>query len=309
MATEKSLYSFADTIKASVDHASQEINNNGQLWKNFSGDLDHVKFPAPTDALLPEGVDLNQEPLTITARNWHGRGSDKLAFWLETPSQPGWEMPSILGEYDIHDRHPTIRIKNQESDEDTFSRYVTSYMSLMKDLPAYIASNGMAKAFREGIRYHAESGIADASLMKRTGHKIAPTSHYSTGFRLKAHVVDRTNNTGDTTTTIGTEIDYFFRPSEELLYGGRLLKTLGITLQDGEIIETEKKSSISLMDIPFVDRGRVNAYSDGSAAEIDSLPEQLREHLYSDDTITDEDISYFVDLTTKPLTQEDVQIF
>ena len=309
MASEKSLNNFAHTIRASVDHASQEVNNNGQLWKNFNGDLDHVKFPAPINALLPEGVDLRNESLIITARDWHGRGHDQLAFWLETASQPGWEMPAITRNYYGEDEPAHASIGNKPSDENAFSRYVISYMSLMEDIPAYIATHGMAMAFRRGINYIAESGIASSSIVKRTGHKTMPNGYAMNGFQLEASVTDEMGQEGDVATTIETRLNYFFEPSVEAMpYGGCLLRAVSITLQNNEITASERKSSISFMDNPFVDGDQVSAYSDGSASEESALPQQLREQLYPDNVVSDEDIAYFINLATTPLTEEDVII-
>ncbi|MDN5275616.1 MAG: hypothetical protein JWN33_265 [Candidatus Saccharibacteria bacterium] len=52
MATEQSFEDFANIIRASVDHATHEVGNHGKLWKEYNGDLDHVQYLAPTDAIL-----------------------------------------------------------------------------------------------------------------------------------------------------------------------------------------------------------------------------------------------------------------
>jgi hypothetical protein len=310
MSIENSLNEFAHTIRASVDHAGQEANNDGNLWKQPGGDLDYVEYPAPIDVLLPEGVDLKGEPLTLTAQDWHGQGDDSLTFWLKTDSQPDEEIPAIIGHYhDRHDNPARFHIGNELSDEDTFSRYVTSYMSLVPDLPAYIAAHGMATAFRRGISYIAESGIADDSIVKRTGHKVTANSYSMNGFQLKAHVTGETDKEGNTTTTIGTDLSYFFQPSiDEMPYRGYLLKALSLTIQNDIIVASERKASISLADTPFVDGDQIGAYSDGSGMDRDALPKRLSKHLYPDDMISEDDISYFLHLVTNPLKKEDTTI-
>lgn len=309
MATERILNDFVHVIHEAVDSAGEQVKNDGNLWKQPSGDLDHVKFPAPINALLPEGVDLQSEPLIITARDWHGRGYDQLAFWLETKDQHGWEMPGIFANYDPYNEHTRFEISNELIDESTFSRYVTSYMSLVPDLPAYIAAHGMAMAFRRGISYIAKSGIADSHLIKRTGHKITSNSHSLNGFQLEASVMNDTDMNGETTTTVESKLNYYFQPNvEKMPYGGCLLKAVSVTLQNEKIIASARESTISLMDNPFIDGDQIGTYSHGYASIESTLPQSLKEHLHPDNVVSEEDVSYFIDLVTKPLQKEDVTI-
>jgi hypothetical protein len=309
MASEEQLLAFARRVETAVDQASNTIGNQGHLWKEFSGDLAHVQFPAPIGAKLPDGLDLQGEPLTLSARDWHGRGDDKLAFWLKTPTRPGWEMPCISALVSKYE--PTIEacIGNDLIDPELFIEFTLSYLSLLPQLQAYLATHGLARTFRRGIQHIAKSGIANESITRTTGCKRL-TNHASyNGYQLDAYVINTTDKEGKVVKEVGVEVQNFFKENDtDLPFGGRLLKMLEVTIADDAVTESKRASEVSFMDNPFVQDDKLNAFSDGSAADEDEVPDRLKKHLFNDDIIDESDIVTFIDLITKPITEADVTI-
>ncbi|MEO8912191.1 MAG: hypothetical protein ABI303_04405 [Candidatus Saccharimonas sp.] len=307
-AGENSLRNFAYTIAGSVDHAVLTPSNNGPLWERFGGSLDHVEYRAPAGALLPQGTTLaDDEALTLTARDWHGRGKDQLAFWLKTQSRESWEMPSVGATYTAD----SVRafLENDQIEEAEFLTYLESYMSDVPTIKHDIGLLGVAMAFRAGIDYIAETPLALNVIKMQVAEKIAGTQHCSNGWQLAASLTDTTDTEG-TAQTAAVELDYFFTPlGDELPYGGRLIKKASVTIKDGEITDAKRESNVSLMDNPFVTNNNISAYSDGSPVDSARIPDVVKPHLYADESITDEDIAYFQKLILKPLTDKDISLF
>ncbi len=301
---------FVYSIRGSVDHAGMEINNDGGLWKQFNGDLDHVQYVAPLGIELPAGTELaDDETLKLTARNWFGRGVDDVTFWMETQRRHGSEMPCITGKFEGRDDSvPIARIDNDRISTDEFERYVLSYMSFVPELPRILGKYGVAQAFKDGLAYIIDSPFALNGLRKRSGEKSAESAGVVNGFQVNAYTAEQIEG-ATRLTTYGAEVSYAFSPRGlEMPYAGRLFKALKVSIIDDQIVATERSSSVSLMNNPFLNGDDLMAYSDGTTMPVDTLPESLTEHLYPDSVPTDEDVAFFKNLVTKPLTEKDVNI-
>lgn len=306
-ASHEQIKSFVYTVRGAIDQAGEEDGNHGNLWKGYNADLNHLRYIAPSGIIAPPGVDTNDGPVILTARDWHGRGDHHLIFWMETPSREAHEMPAVGARY-YGGEFFSASVDNDSIDEEGFKAYLESYMQAAPDITAKMGYLGVVLAFRYGMDELMDSPYALKTVTKESAEKANGTDYLADGFQLKASILQEVTK-AENTATVEANLTYYFKPEEiDWFYGGALTKALLFKIQGDEIVSAERESHVSIMDTPFIDDGQPNVSSSGEAVDPNTLPDLLKRQLYKNEEIMPEDIEYFTHLLTEPLEARDIDV-
>jgi hypothetical protein len=326
---EKEVRAFLDLVHGSLDHATSERTNDGQLTRPVN---DENLFAVKWDATAPELPERLAslvafqpgEPVAIQARYRYGEWAAMVNVWISPHDEAhhsfslGLGVDPQTGEVsDFGGRAGASAYGGEINISEADTKAVVD--AIFDKNIAYKAKAGelsVADAFQLGIAAQSDFG-GEQYTVEVAGKSFAAHSRmrdvmYSNQFDLKVRVLDRSHPNGRPSTAFITlkrrvePVDY----DTDGLLDGAFEQALEIVKQaDGKIASITRKSSVSMYDEPAVTKvnGEETVVTMLNKIE-DDIPSRLAEKLYPTGEPTIDDLRFFQRLLTQPITEQDLYV-
>ena len=327
---EKEVHEFLNTIHGALDHATSERGNTGQLINPINDEsIFAVKWDAGAPQLPEHLATLTTftagAPATIEARYRYGAWASMVNVWVRPHDTAhhtfslGLRIDPRTGE--IKDYANTAGA-SEYGGEVTINEYDTKAVvdAIFNQNPEYRANANtlsIADAFQLGIASQPDFGgeqytveAAEKSFFARSRMRNVQNRQ----FYLKVQALDRSHPNGKPSTTYITltrhiePVDY----APDGVLDGTFKQVVKITKEaNGTISDLSRTSAVSMYDSPSFTPASIN----GNRAvvtiltELDTgIPPVLAQKLYPTPQPTLNDLQFFTQLATQPITEQDLYI-
>lgn len=326
---EKEVRDFLDLVHGSLDHATSDRGNTGQLIKPVNDEnLFAVKWDTAAPELPERLARLTTfeagEPVTVQARYRYGEWASMVNIWVSPHDEAhqsfslGLRVDPRTGE--VSDFGSTASASEYggqiKIDEDDTKEVVDAIFSGNPEYQAKAGELSVTDAFQLGIATQPDFGgeqytveVAEKSF---AAHSRMRNVIQGGQFDLKVRVLDRSHPNGKPSKTWVTlrrhvePVDY----DPDAVLDGTFEQELEIVKEaDGTISSITRKSSVSMFDEPAVTQVNGEETIVTMLNEIeDGIPPKLAEKLYPTPEPTVDDLQFFQRLLSQPITEQDLYI-
>ncbi|QQS20039.1 hypothetical protein IPL85_01105 [Candidatus Saccharibacteria bacterium] len=326
---EKEVRDFLDIVHGSLDRATSERGNNGQLIKPINDenlfavkwDTNAPQLPERLAALTTFAAGV---PVTVQARYRYGEWASMVNIWISPQDtihksfSLGLRVDPRTGE--VSDFGSTASASEYGGqiriDEEEAKAVVDAIFAGNPEYQSGADGLSVTDAFQLGIAtqsdFNGEQYTVEVAEKTFAAHSRRRNVVQGGQFDLKVRVLDRSHPNGEPSKTWVTlkrhvePVDY--DPNGVL--DGIFEQELEIVKEaDGRIRSITRKSSVKMFDEPAVTRvnGKETVVTMLNVIE-DGIPPKLAEKLYPTPEPTIEDLQFFQRLLSQPITGQDLYV-